>query len=79
LVTTTVPGTAAKELLDKLDKSNGGEIYTGVWDKSELTKILLNPDYEDLLKQFFPESYKRVKGYGRRRCITCSLVSHRVT
>jgi Restriction endonuclease len=29
LVTTTIPGTASKELLDKLDKSNGGEIYTG--------------------------------------------------
>jgi hypothetical protein len=62
LVTTTIPGTAAKELLDKLDKSNGGGIYTWVWDKSELTKILLDPVYEDLLKQFFPESYKRVKG-----------------
>lgn len=62
LVTTTVSGAAAKEMLDSLDKSNGGDLYTCVWDKSELTKILLRPEYQDLLQQFLPESYKRVKG-----------------
>jgi hypothetical protein len=62
LVTTTVPGVAAKQMLDNLDKSDGGDIYTWVWDKSELTRILLQPEYHDLLQQFLPESYKRVKG-----------------
>jgi hypothetical protein len=62
LVTTTVPSTATKEKLDKLDKSAGGKIYTFVWDKSDLTAILLQPENHDLLKQFLPESYKRVKG-----------------
>ena len=62
LVTTTVPGTAAKQMLDNLDRRDGGDLYTWVWDKSELTKILLQPEYNDLLQQFFPESYKRVKG-----------------
>lgn len=62
LVTTTVAGTAAKQMLDKLDRSGGGDVYTWVWDKSELTKILLQPEYNDLLQQFFPESYKRVTG-----------------
>jgi hypothetical protein len=62
LVTTTVVSTGAKALLDGLDKSNGGEIHTLVWDSSELIAILLDPDNQDILKQFFPESYKRVKG-----------------
>jgi hypothetical protein len=62
LVTTTVVSTGAKALLDGLDKSNGGEIHTLVWDSSELIAILLDPDNQDILKQFLPESYKRVKG-----------------
>jgi len=62
LVTTTVAGAAAKQQLDSLDRSNGGDHYTAVWDKSELTKILIQPEYYDLLQLFFPESYKRVKG-----------------
>jgi hypothetical protein len=44
LVTTTVPGVAAKQMLDNLDKSNGGDIYTWVWDKSELTRIFFSPN-----------------------------------
>lgn len=62
LVTTTVPSTGLKEHLDQLDKSSGGKIYTYVWDKSDLTTILLQPENHDLLKEFLPESYKRVRG-----------------
>lgn len=62
LVTTTIPGTGLKEKLDSFDRSRGGNLYTRVWDKSELTKTLLQPEYHDLLQQFFPESYKHVKG-----------------
>jgi hypothetical protein len=56
LVTTTVPSSATKEKLDKLDKSAGGKIYTCVWDKSDLTTILLQPQNHDLLKLFLPKS-----------------------
>ncbi|MCA1568301.1 MAG: restriction endonuclease [Acidobacteria bacterium] len=62
LVTTTTVSTAAKELLDQLDKSNGGDIYTLVWDSSEITAMLLEPSNQDLLKQFLPQSYERLKG-----------------
>lgn len=62
LVTTTVPGTAAKALLDKLDRSNGGPIYTQVWDGSDLRMFLAEAGNHDLLAQFLPQSYKRFKG-----------------
>ena len=62
LVTTTTVSTGAKALLDSLDKTNGGEIYTLVWDASELTSILLDPTYHDLLRQFLPEGYRRLLG-----------------
>lgn len=62
LVTTTTVSSGAKALLDSLDKSNGGDIHTLVWDSSELTAILLDPTNHDLVKQFLPKSYQRVKG-----------------
>jgi len=62
LVTTTTASASAKALLDGLDKSSGGDIHTLVWDSSELTAILLEPSNQDLLKQFLPQSYQRVKG-----------------
>lgn len=62
LVTTTTVSTGAKALLDSLDKSSGGDIHTLVWDSSELTAILLESSNQDLLKQFLPQSYQRVKG-----------------
>lgn len=54
--------TGAKALLDGLDISNGGDIRTLVWDSSELTAMLLEPSNQDLLKQFLPQSYQRVRG-----------------
>lgn len=62
LVTTTTVGTAAKTALDSLDISNGGDIHTMVWDSSDLSNILLDPSNLDLLKQFLPQSYLRVRG-----------------
>lgn len=62
LVTTTTTSTGAKALLDSLDKGNGGDIHTLVWDSSELTAMLLEPSNHDLVKQFLPNSYQRVKG-----------------
>jgi hypothetical protein len=62
LVTTTTVSTGSMSLLDGLYKENGGDIYTRVWDASELTAILLEESNHDLLRQFLPESYKRVKG-----------------
>jgi len=61
LVTTTTITTGAKKLLDGLDKSNGGNIHTLVWDSSELTTMLLEPANQGLLMQFFPKSYQNVK------------------
>lgn len=62
LVTTTTVSTGAKALLDSLDKSTGGVIHTLVWDSSELRKMLLDPSNQELVKQFLPASYRRVKG-----------------
>lgn len=62
LVTTTTVSASVKELLDSLDIRNGGDIYTLVWDQSELTAMLLEPEKKDLLKQFFPKSYQKVEG-----------------
>lgn len=61
VVTTSTLSTGAKNLLDSLDRSNGGDIHTLVWDASELTNFLLQPQHEALLKQFLPESYQRIK------------------
>ena len=62
LVTTTTPSAGAKALLDKLDVRNGGEIYTEVWDRSKLCEILMEPGNAEIIKQFLPESFKRVAG-----------------
>jgi hypothetical protein len=62
LVTTTTVSTAAKAQIDSLDIKNGGNIFTKVWDSSELITILLEQENHDLLQQFLPESFKRVKG-----------------
>lgn len=62
LVTTTTVSTGAKELLDSLDVNNGGNIHTLVWDSAELTTILLDPEYHNVLEQFLPKSYERVRG-----------------
>ena len=62
LVTTTTISTGAKELLDRFDKRQGGEINTLVWDAAHLRSLLLDVSNQDLLKEFLPESYKRYKG-----------------
>lgn len=62
LVTTTAAGAAAQAMLEGLDKGSGGPIYTMIWDKSDLTTFLLQTQNYDLVAQFFPQSYKRVRG-----------------
>lgn len=63
LVTTTTVGVAAKALLDSLDFSNGGHIHTAFWESTELTAMLLDPDYEDILKQCIPRSWSRKQSF----------------
>jgi hypothetical protein len=41
LATSTTASTALKEKLDKLDIGSGGPIQTKVWDRFELTNLLL--------------------------------------
>lgn len=62
LVTTTTVSTGAKALLDGLDKSNGGDIHTLVWGGTELTAMLLESSNQDILKQFLPHSFQKVRG-----------------
>jgi hypothetical protein len=59
LATSTTASTALKEKLDKLDIANGGSIQTKVWDRFELTKLLLSEQFSDLLVQFFPKQNAR--------------------
>jgi hypothetical protein len=54
LATTTTASTGLKEKLDQLDVSHGGTIQTKVWDRFELTALLLEDRCADLLAQFFP-------------------------
>ncbi len=65
LVTTTIPGVALKDKLDAIDHRSGGEIYTKVWDSHELTSLLLQEDFLDLLKTYFPESYERNQSFSK--------------
>ena len=62
LATTTTVSTGAKALLDGLDNSSRGFPHIQIWDQTELTTLLLNPKHHEVLKQFLPESYRRVKG-----------------
>jgi hypothetical protein len=59
LVTTTTASTGAKELLDGL--SSAGRCFTDVWDGIRLRELLLKPSNEDLLKQFLPASFQRIR------------------
>jgi Restriction endonuclease len=64
LVTTTVPSSGLKSLLDGLDIRNGGEIFTKTWDAHELTMILMHEDFSDVCRLYFPESYGRLSSEG---------------
>jgi hypothetical protein len=59
LATTTTASTGLKEKLDRLDMSAGGEIQTKVWDRFEISQMLLSSPLSDLLMQFFPEHQRR--------------------
>ncbi len=62
LVTTTTVSTAAKDVLDALNESIIEPTRTQVWDRVFLDGFLLSPDNHDIVKEFFSESYKRVRG-----------------
>jgi hypothetical protein len=59
LVTTTTVGTALKAKLDALASSPQDRIQTKVWDRFELTAMLLSDQFADLLRQFFPQQRAR--------------------
>ncbi|OKO76370.1 restriction endonuclease [Bradyrhizobium sp. NAS96.2] len=55
LATTTTAGTALKAKLDALASNERDRIQTKVWDRFELTRMLLSDQFADLLRQFFPK------------------------
>jgi hypothetical protein len=59
LATTTTVSTGLRELLDKLDLSMTGSIQTKVWDRFEITRMLLSDQCADLLMQFFPDHQRQ--------------------
>lgn len=61
LVTTTTVTSGLKKVLDGLNKGEIDRIRTHVWDGYSLQLRLLDSSNIDLLKIFFPNSYKRIK------------------
>jgi hypothetical protein len=59
LATTTTASTGLKEMLDQLDCGMSGRFQTKVWDRFEITKLLLSGPCADLLLQFFPDHKRR--------------------
>jgi hypothetical protein len=59
LATTTTVGTALKAKLDALASGPHERIQTKVWDRFELTAMLLSDQFADLLRQFFPQQSAR--------------------
>ena len=55
LATTTTVGAALKAKLDALQGNPPDRIQTRVWDRFELTAMLLSDPFADLLRQFFPK------------------------
>jgi hypothetical protein len=55
LATTTTVGAALKAKLDGLQGNPPDRIQTRVWDRFELTAMLLSDPFADLLRQFFPK------------------------
>lgn len=55
LATTTTVGAALKAKLDGLQSNPKDRIQTKVWDRFELSAMLLSDSFADLLRQFFPK------------------------
>ena len=60
LVTTTTVSSALKEKMDSMDKGRGGKIKTLIWDACILEQIILRSGNQEIFRQFFPDSYKRL-------------------
>lgn len=58
LVTTTIPGTNTKSILDQIALNR--KYFTDVWDEHRLREMLIQPKNEDLLKLYLPRSYERI-------------------
>jgi hypothetical protein len=67
LATTTTASTGLKEKLDKLDVTNGGRILTKVWDRFEITKLLLNENFADIFNQYFPKQFSKPRSLDEAR------------
>lgn len=61
LVTTTTTSTGLKALLDSLDIASGGEIHVAIWDRAFLTVLLAQSEYENELKLYLPQSFRRFR------------------
>lgn len=55
LATTTTVGAALKAKLDGLQSNPKDRIQTKVWDRFELSAMLLSDPFADLLRHFFPQ------------------------
>ncbi|MGM4998296.1 restriction endonuclease [Tardiphaga sp. 538_B7_N1_4] len=55
LATTTTVGAALKAKLDGLQSNPKDRVQTKVWDRFELSAMLLSDPFADLLRQFFPK------------------------
>jgi hypothetical protein len=64
LATTTTASTGLKEVLDRLDSAQRGPIQTKVWDRFEITKMLLSEECASLMIQFFPE-HQRIESVAK--------------
>lgn len=59
LVTTTVPSISAEQELKQC--AANGNFFTDCWDGRRLEKMLLRPKNWDIFKQFFPQSYAKIR------------------
>lgn len=57
LVVTTGVSSGLKARLDAIHQDPRTGFVTQVWDGDDLTRMLLEPGAEDLLRQYFPEEY----------------------
>lgn len=63
LATSTVVTSGLMKMLESLDISKGGNYLIKVWDYTELTEILCRGEFNIILKQYLPESFKKLTKY----------------
>lgn len=60
LATSTVVSAGMAAVLEALNKANGGDIHTLVWDRFKIEEMLLKDDMQSVRSQFFPSSPSQV-------------------